>query len=221
MGWAVGRGGLQLRSRQAKLAILAAVVALLAAYGLLAIYPQPVASDGAEAFTGVPGQAPFADPEAQSLTTPNYGAPQFVWRYVDHGVNTLVKSVVNSGPIPLTITGVQNDDLPGWAALITIKDDRAAVPAGRAPCCEIDAAATWSAREFHPILLAPGHHAMVAVHLVMSNCESNGGGGYEIIDAIKIRYSVLGFPHVQSVGVGPYWFRSPDTCPRTGPARPA
>ena len=122
MGGVVRRGGLQLRSRQAKLAILAAVIVVLGGYGFLAIYAQPIAADGAEAFFGVPGQKPFADPQAQPLSLDSHGPPVLVWGYVDHGVNTLVKSVVNTGPIPLTITGVENNDLPGWGGLITIKD---------------------------------------------------------------------------------------------------
>jgi hypothetical protein len=220
MGGVVRFWRLQSASQQAQLAILLGVIGVLGAYALLAIFPQPVAADGAEAFTGVRGQKPFADPQAQSLSLDSHGPPVLVWGYVDHGVNTLVKSVVNTGPIPLTITGVENNDLPGWAALITIKDDRAAVTVGRFPCCEIDPAATWSAHDFRPISVAPGHHAVVAVHMVMGNCEYNNGG-FEIIDSIKVHYTVLGFPHVQAVGVGPYWFRTPDTCPRTGPARPA
>jgi hypothetical protein len=67
----------------------------------------------------------------------------------------------------------------------------------------------------------PSKEGVVAIHLLMSHCENNGpGGGYAVIDSIVIQYSVLGFPREQAVEVGPYYFRSPDTCPRSGPARP-
>ena len=37
---------------------------------------------------------------------------------------------------------------------------------------------------------------------------------YEVIDSVQVHYTELGFPHLQTISVGPYWFRSPDTCPR-------
>ena len=96
-----------------------------------------------------------------------------------------------------------------WLGLVALKDPRAAVMAGPAPCCELNDAATWSARDFHSIQVNPKVWGVIAPHLLMSNCEHNGPGGYEIIDTIKVDYSVLGFPRAEDVSVG-----------RTGSSRP-
>ena len=48
----------------------------------------------------------------------------------------------------------------------------------------------------------------------MSNCEYHSSGQYTAVEYIRVDYAVLGFQHVQKVDVGPYWIKSPDTCPR-------
>ncbi len=199
-----------------RLAALAAFVAV-AAYVFVAIYMQPLASGGNESFTGLPGHNPTNEP----IDIGGVTQETLLWPYVDGGVTTLVTSVVNNGPVGLTITGVEtNGRWPAWGGLFTLTDARAAVLAKPGRCCELDQSATWSARDFRPIYVDPGHQGVVAAHIVMSNCEYNGSGQYTAVEYIRVDYVVLGFHHVQKVGVGPYWIKSPDTCPRPGPARP-
>jgi hypothetical protein len=207
----------QLMRIRSRLALIAAVV-LVGAYGWLAIYEQPVVS-GYEMLETAPGQTtlhPFAASGSDSFIAAG-AAPILVVDYVDGAASTLVKTLSNSGPLPVTITGVETGRTD-WRGLVTIKEARSAVVVGPAPCCELNQTATWSAPDFHWIQLAPYGQGVVAVHLLMSNCENGGAGGYWIVDHIKVDYIVLGFPHAQDVAVGPYWFRSPDTCPRAGPA---
>jgi hypothetical protein len=194
-----------------RLVVLAAFVAV-AAYVLVAIWIQPAASGSNEAFTGIPGHSPTK--EAVDI---GVGVTQetLVWPYVDGGVITLVTSIANRGPVGLTITGVEtNGRPPDWAGLFTLTDARAAVLANPGQCCELNESATWSARDFRPIYVDPGHEGVVAAHILMSNCEYNRGGGWVAIAYIHVDYTVLGFHHVQEVGVGPYWMKSPGTCPR-------
>jgi hypothetical protein len=208
--------GLRTRWTRNRLVAAAAFIAV-AAYVFVAIYMQPVARGSDEMYTGIPGHNPTN--EAIQLGTTQ---STLVWPYVDGGVTTLVTSLVNNGPVGLTITGVEtNGRPPAWVGLFTLTEARAALLANPGQCCELDEAATWSARDFRPIYLAPGHQGAVAAHILMSNCEFNSSGQYTAIEYIRVDYTVLGFHHVQEVGVGPYWIKSPDTCPRAGPARPA
>jgi hypothetical protein len=143
-----------------------------------------------------------------------------VVNYVDGATATLVKAVINNGAIGVTVTGVESSPAVRWAGLYTVKDSRTAVTVSPGSCCTINDSATWSAKEFRPLTLNPGQQGAVAVHLLESNCEFNSGGQYVILDSIRVHYSVLGFAHIQDVGIGPYWFKSPEACPRSGFARP-
>lgn len=196
---------------------LAVGVGLLAVYGFFAIYVRPLDVGSDEAFFGLASQTAVDESSAVIGNGPD--VPIHLLSYVDGGVDTLVKSLFNRGLTPITITGVETSP-PDWLGLVTLKEPRAAVIDGAAPCCQLNAAATWSAQDFRSIQVNPGEERVVALHLLMSNCEDSGSGIYTIIDSIKVHYNVLGFPHVKDVAVGPYWFQSPDTCQRTGPARP-
>jgi hypothetical protein len=207
------------RRRRLQLAVVAGLAILLAGYAFLAIFVQPVAAGSDATLIGLPGQDTLFLPPTQPAL--NEHPPALVLGYVDYGVDTLVQSLANTGPIPIRITGVETDHLPGWAGLVTIQGARPAVNFGQPPCCQLDQAATWSARRFLPITVNPGQQGAIAVRLLLSHCEDNGPGMYAIIDSIKVDYTILGFPHVARVAVGPYWFASPATCPRSGPARPA
>jgi hypothetical protein len=207
-----------------RVAIVGFVLALVASYGFLAIFSQPLGGGGREGFTRAAGQTLVADPGLNLGPILDGPAPIFV-SYVDGGLATLVKSVSNDGPVALTITGVETSgpDKAGGLALVTVKEAQAGMAVDPGSCCEINDPATWAAssHDFRPIHVDPGRQGVIAVHLLMSNCEDTGAGGFLIFDSIKVDYTVLGFPHVQAIGVGPYWFQSPDTCPRSGPARPA
>ncbi len=208
--------GLARRWTRKRLAVLAAFVAV-AAFVFVAIWMQPAASGSSEVFTGIPGH----NPTNEAVNT-GVGVTQdiLVWPYVDGGVITLVTSITNRGPVGLTITGVEtNGRPPDWTGLFALTDARPAVLANPGQCCELNESATWSARDFRPIYIAPGDEGVVAVHILMSNCEYNSSGQYTAIEYIRVAYVVLGFQHVQKVGVGPYWMKSPDACPRSGPAR--
>lgn len=64
---------------------------------------------------------------------------------------------------------------------------------GPAPCCELDVVKTWAASAFQPLTVNPGRSALVAVHLLMTNC--NGSlGGFVGIDHLDANYTVLVFP---------------------------
>jgi hypothetical protein len=90
---------------------------------------------------------------------------------------------------------------------------RAAVLANPGQCCELNESATWSAHDFRPIYVDPGHEGVVALHILMSNCEYNGQQ-ISGLARINVAYSVLGFQHWQKVDVGEYLIKTPDTCPR-------
>ncbi|MFI5282594.1 MAG: hypothetical protein ACHQ0J_05630 [Candidatus Dormibacterales bacterium] len=195
---------------------MAALVLLAGAYGYFAVYLQPLAPAD-EQLNPAAGEARIAS------STIDFGplvyTPLAALTYVDGANATLVKDLYNNGPFALTVTGVETSP-EYWVGLVSVADPRAAVMAGPWPCCEINEAATFSAQSFHPFQLSPGRLGAVAVHLFMSHCEDSGPGGYLGIDRITVLYSVLGFPHSQDVPVGPYWFQSPNSCPRTGSARP-
>jgi hypothetical protein len=209
--------GARSRWTSKRIAAFAAFIAVVA-YIVVAILMQPAASSSDESFAGIPGH----NPTPESIAIAGVTRESLVWPYVDGGVATLVTSIANTGPVGLTITGVEtNGRWPAWSGLFTLTDARAAVLANSGQCCELDETATWSARDFRPIYVAPGHEGAVAAHILMSNCEYNSSGQYTAVEYIRVDYAVLGFQHVQKVGVGPYWIKSPDTCPRPGPARPA
>jgi len=195
---------------------MAAAVLLVAVYGYFAVYLQPL-SPADEQINPATGEARI--PSSAIDFGPHLYTPLAALTYVDGANATLIEDLYNDGPIAFTVTGVETSP-DYWAGLVSVKDPRAALMAGPWPCCEINDAATFSAPSFRPFQLSPGHLGAIAVHLFMSHCEDNGPGGYEIFDHITVFYSVLGFPHSEDVPVGPYWFQSPDSCPRSGTARP-
>lgn len=181
------------------------------------MYMQPVGSGNDETFTGIPGHNP-----TKEVVGPFLGSAALVWPYVDGGVTTLVTSLANNGLVGLTITDVEtNGGRPSWGGLYAVKEARAAVLVSPGQCCQLDESATWSAHGFRPMYIDPGRQGVVALHILISNCEFNSPGQYVGLASITVDYTVLGFQHSQKVGVGPYWFKSPDTCPRSGPARAA
>lgn len=191
-----------------RLALLAVFVGV-AAYVFVAIWMQPVALGSNATFTGIPGHNPTKEAVAGSFTQ-----QELVWPYVDGGVITLVTSLANRGPVGLTITSVGTDPpCPNWCGLFSIKATRAAVLANPGRCCELNESKTWSARDFHPIYVDPGHEGVVALHILMTNCEYNGAQ-ISGLAPINVAYSVLGFQHWQKVDVGQYLIKTPDTCPR-------
>src|SRR5260370_5636326 len=205
--------------RWTKKSLVVLVVVLgVASYIFAAIWTQPLARGNDEQFTGIPGH----NPANQKVDITGVSRDTLIWPYVDGGVTTLVTSLTNNGPVGLTVTGIEtNGRWPAWGGLFTLTEARAAVLANPGQCFELDEPATSSARDFRPIYLAPGHQGAVAARLLMSNCEYNSSDQYTDIEYIRVDYAVLGFRHVQKVGVGPYWIKSPETCPRPGPARPA
>jgi len=202
------------RKRLAALAIFVGV----AAYVFVAIWMQPVAFGNNATFTGIPGHNPTKEAVAVGAGVTQQ---ELVWPYVDGGVITLVTSLANRGPVGLTITGVGTDPpCPDWCGLYSIKATRPAVLANPGRCCELNESATWSARDFRPIYVDPGHEGVVALHILMSNCEYNSPQ-ISSLAPINVAYSVLGFQHFQKVDVGQYLTQRGDKCPRSGPAGPA
>jgi len=200
-----------------RLVALAVVAALVAVYAFVAVFREPLIADD-EALNRAPGQTTVNDPSmAETIGTD--GRDPLLLSYVDGGEATLVKALYNEGPTPITVTGVSTSP-SDWFGILTLKDARAAAIVGPAPCCQLNEAATWSARDFRSFQIDPGQRGVVAMHLLMSNCENNSPGMYMTINWITVHYSVLGFPHAEDVVVGPYSFQSPATCPRSGPSRP-
>ena len=202
--------GIRSRWTRKRLAVLAVFVGV-AAYVFVAIWMQPVALGSNATFTGIPGHNPTKE---AGVGGPGLTQQELVWPYVDGGVVTLVTSLANRGPVGLTITGVGTDPpCPNWCGLYSIKATRAAVLANPGRCCELNESATWSAHDFRPIYVDPGHEGVVALHILMTNCEYNGAqiGG---LARINVAYAVLGFQHWQKVDVGEYLIKTPDTCPR-------
>jgi len=222
-------------SRNQLIALVAAAV-LIAVYVYFAVYLQPLGSGPDETLYRAPGQTVVNDPAMSSqVEAAGPGRAPLLLSYVDGSQAALVKTLYNDGPTPITITGIETSPSYLTGALVTLKEAQPAAIAGPPPCsldavevgaallsyCRLNEAATWSAGGFRPLDVDSHKVGVVAVQLLMSHCEDNGPGGvYEVIDSIQVHYSVLGFPRVQAVDVGPYWFQSPDTCPRSGPARP-
>lgn len=191
---------------------MVAAIALLGVYLYLAVLSQPLTSGNAEGAD----RGTFV-----SSLSPGFDRPARVVGYADGATATLTKWVGNSGPVGLTVTGVEMSP-SYWVGLITIADARAGVVTGPDPCCNVDEQATWAAPGFRPIQLDPKKQAPVVLHILMSHCEYNSPGGTANFDSIRIHYSVLGFPHVQAVPLNTLFaVKSPDTCPRSGPARPS
>lgn len=221
-------------SRSQSVALVAAAV-LVVVYAYFAAYLQPLGAGPDEALFRAPGQTTVIDP-AMSSVIDNAGLsrPPVLLSYVDGAESSLVKTFYNDGPTPITITGVQTSPSYLTAALVTLKEAQPAAIEGPPPCsleavergaaslsyCQLNEAATWTGGGFRPIDVSPHQVGVVAVHLLMSHCEDNGKGGYAFVDSIVVHYTLLGLPRDQAVDVGPYYFQSPDTCPRSGTARP-
>ena len=209
--------GIRSRWTRKRLAVLAVFVGV-AAYVFVAIWMQPVALGSNATFTGIPGHNPTKE---AMVVGAGLNQQELVWPYVDGGVITLVTSLANRGPVGLTITGVGTDPpCPNWCGLYSIKATRAAVLASPGRCCELNESKTWSARDFRPIYVDPGHEGVVALHIVMTNCEYNSPQ-ISSLARINVAYAVLGFQHWQKVNVGEYLIQRGDKCPRSGPAGPA
>jgi hypothetical protein len=223
-------------SRRSGLIALVSAGVLVTVYVFVAVNLQPLGAGPDETLYRAPGQTTVSDPAmASQIEAADPGRQPILLSYVDGAEAALVKTLYNDGPTPITITGVETSPSYLTGALVTLKEAQPAAIGGQPPCsllaveqgaavlntCQLNEAATWIGGGFRPIQVNPGKEGVVAVHLLMSDCEDNGpGGAYQIIDSIQVHYEVLGFPHVQAVDVGPYWFQSPDTCPRSGPARP-
>ena len=222
-------------SRSQGVALVSAAV-LVALYVYFAAYLQPLAAGPDETLYRAPGQATVNDPAMASvIDNAAPGHTPILLSYVDGAESSLVKTLYNDGPTPITITGVETSPSYLTGALVTIKEAQPAAIAGPPPCsldavehgaaslsyCQLNEAATWVAGGFRPIDVSPHQVGVVAVHILMSHCEDNSpGDAYASIDSIVVHYTLLGVPRDQAVDVGPYYFRSPDTCPRSGPATP-
>ena len=218
------------------LLVTAVVIAiLLTIYGFFATGLHALGGGADEWLYRAPGQTTLANSIPDYYPGPGQRAPHLMLSYVDGAEASLVKVLHNQGPTQITITGVEISPSYLTGALVTLKEAQPAAIQGPSPCsseavelgaaslgsCQLDQAATWSGGAFRPIQVSPGKQALVAVHLWMSHCEDNGpDGAFEVIDSIQVHYNMLGLPHTQAVDVGPYWFQSPKTCPRSGPARP-
>lgn len=224
---------LPVRRYRKQLVALVAVAALVAVYAYFAALLQPLGAGPDETLYRAPGQTTVNDPATTAgFENTHAGHVPLLLSYVDGAEASLVKTLYNDGPIPITITGVEISPSYLTGALVTIKEAQPAAITGPLPCslnaveigaatlgyCRLDDAATWTGGAFRPIEVGPHKVGVVAVHLLMSHCEHGSGDGYATIDSIQVHYSVFGLPHDQSVDVGPYWFRSPDTCPRPRPA---
>lgn len=221
----------KLRAHVTRTRVVALVVALglLSICGFFAVRVQPLDSGGDEWLYRAPGQIELTNNFPADYPGPDERAPLQLLSYVDGAEASLVKALPNTGPTPITITGVEISPSYLTGALVTLKEAQPATIVASPSCsseavqrraaslsvCQLDQAATWTGGAFRPIQVSPGNQGLVAVHLWMSHCEDNGRGGqYQVIDSIQVHYTVLGFPHSQAVDVGPYWFESPDACPR-------
>jgi hypothetical protein len=188
-----------------------AVAILVAAYAFVAIIAQPLTGTEEVADRGL------------SQLGPNYYDTRLyrLFDYVDRSSFTVTRWFTNSGPVGLTITGV--DPAPDYyQGLVGVKDARQAVPVVPGRCCTIDEVATWAAPGFRPLHLDPGQWGAVSVRYYMDHCESNSPGGTISVAWLGIQYNILGYPRdVQIPWSAPIAVTSPAACPRTGAARPA
>jgi hypothetical protein len=198
-------------SQRAQLAITLVVICVLACYAVVAIFAQPLTPSEEVADNGLSHRNWYAGDTGLIR----------LYVYVDRGTFTVTKWLTNSGPVPLTITGV--DPAPDyWVGLIGVKDARQAVPVVPGKCCSIDEVATWAAPGFRPLHLDPGQSGAISVRYLMSHCESSPPGGTLSFESLGIQYNILGFPRDGQIPwSAPIAVTSPDTCPQTGPARPA
>jgi hypothetical protein len=223
------------RLSRGQLVALAAAGVLVAVYVYFAAYVQPLGAGSDEALYRAPGQTTVNDPAMSSvIDNVDPSRAPLLLSYVDGAEASLVKTLYNDGPVSITITGVETSPASLTGALVTLKEAQPAAIGGPPPCsldavelgaatlgyCQLNEAATWTGGNFRPIEVSSHKVGIVAIHLMMSHCEDNGPGGYAVIDSIQVHFSVLGLPHDQTVDVGPYFFQSPSSCPRSGPARP-
>ncbi len=173
----------------------AVVVVVLCAAVAMDLVSAPLVGAGPETLGLVAGQKSLTPPTLQPINAPV--ATVNAYTYVDGATDVLTKPVTNGGTVPITITRVESPPA-GWLGLITIQSRLAG-----------------------PVTLMPGQTANLPIAIFMSNCEDNGPGGYVAMDDITVDYTEVGLPHAQTLAIGPYWFESPATCPRHGPARPA
>ena len=67
-------------------------------------------------------------------------------------------------------------------------------------------------------MIEPDKQAAVILHILLSNCEHNSGGGLAAITTLRAQYSVLGMPRSEEIPFfDSVWVRSPDSCPRSAP----
>lgn len=193
--------------RLGRLAAIVAVAGLVSGYLLVAVLSHPLVPGNLEGASEGPLQP---DP----ASNPAGGTQVRVFTYVDGKTVTMVKWLGNSGLVALTLTGV--DTAPSdWRGLVGISGARA-VPVVESPgCCHYDDPAPWAA-SFQPVVVQPGKQAAVILHILLSNCEFNGGGGSVGFDGIRVHYSVLGMPRSDYIPfVNAVSVNVPDTCPRS------
>ena len=187
---------------------IVAVAGLASGYLFLAVLSHPL----------VPGNAEGASEGAMQLNPASSlgGDTQIrVFNYVDGKTVTMFKWLGNSGLVPLTVTGV--DTVPSDSrALIAITGARAVPVVESRGCCHYDDPAPWAASSFQPLVIQPGQLGAVILHILMSNCEFNAGGGIVGFDGIRVHYSILGMPRSDYI---PFFdavsVKVPDSCPRT------
>jgi hypothetical protein len=192
------------------LAGIVAVAGLIVGYLFLAVLSHPLVPGNAE---GASEGAMQPDP----ASSPDGGRQIHVFTYVDGKTVTMFKWLGNNGLVALTLTGI--DTAPSDSrGLVGISGARAVPLVESRGCCRYDDPAPWAASGFQPLVVEPGKQAVVILHILLSNCEFNGGGGSVGFEGIRVHYSVLGMPRSDYI---PFFsavsVNVPDTCPRTAP----
>jgi hypothetical protein len=110
---------------------LAVTGALVGAYMIVTVYLQPLSAGPDEALYRAPGQTTVNDPAMSPLIDDaGPGRAPLLFSYVDGAEASLVKTLHNEGPAPITITGVETSPSYLTGALVTVKEAQPAAIAG-------------------------------------------------------------------------------------------
>ena len=200
--------------RLAALGAAAAATVLIAGAGLaylvLAVRAQPLAL----AFSSVgPCEESVGKQPLHQGLPPTTRADACRATYVDGGGVTLLLWVLNTGRLGATVTGVDTSAEDSHD-LLMISAAKQPVFRGPSPCCIVDEVATWNAAGFPPEQVDPGGEAVIAVRLMMGNCEFTRPGSVGELESVAIDYDVLGSHHRTELNVPLVTVASPALCPR-------
>ena len=170
--------GVRLGPRQGVRAVAVAVVVVVVVAGAALRY-QPLQQSGDLGLSA----------DMQVATVPDFEGGAHILRYVDGGYVSYAVTVRNTGPLPITVTGVTLPEEPERRLLQPVT---AGLAGAGSP--EVDDMQT-----FDPVSLAPGEQQQIVIQARFDNCEYYTERAMEMIDQQVVNFRVAGVPRTATI----------------------